>query len=151
VQIIQRVLDLKRSIKVALISVLVLLIILLIYPFQTTTVPAWTFRVVDEFGAPVVGINVTEHWQHYLIETEGHEELKVTSNEGEVSFPKRTVRANALWRFLRTLRSFRHTGVERRRNAYASIVIWGSKSYSLTTYISDESEPLPEKIVVRKR
>lgn len=150
-QIVQRVLDLKRSIKVALISVLVLILVVLFFPFQTTTVPAWSFRVVDDSELPVAGINVTEHWQHYLIESEGHEELKVTAPDGSVSFPERTVRASLVWRLARTLRSLGRTGVERRRNAHASVVIWGSRNHGLTTYVRNDDEELPEKIVVRKQ
>jgi hypothetical protein len=151
VQIVQRVLELKRSIKVALLSVLVLILVLVFFPFQTTTVPAWSFRVVDDSESPVAGINVTEHWQHYLIESEGHEEPKVTASDGSVSFPERTVRANLIWRLARTLRSLGRTGVERRRNAHASVVIWGSRKHSLTTYVRIDDEMLPEKIVVRKQ
>ena len=147
----QRVLDLKRPVKVALLTVLVLVLVLLIYPFQTITVPEWSFRVVDDSDVPVSGINVTEHWQHYLIENEGHEDLKTTDAAGAVSFPERTVRASVSTRAIRTLRSFGRTGVERRRNPYASIVVWGSKNHSVATYVRNESEALPDKIVVVRR
>lgn len=150
-QIIERVLELNRAVKVALIIVLVLALGFVLYPFQSTTAPEWTFQVVDDRGAPVSGINVTEHWQHYLIEDEGHEELKTTDATGGVSFPARTVRASLANRFLRTVRSFSKTGIERRRDAYASVVIWGSKNHELTTFIREPSGAAPEKIVVRGR
>lgn len=150
-QIIQRVLDLKRPVKGALLFVFFLLLVLLLYPFQSVTVPAWSFRVLDDAGASVPGINVTQHWQHYLIENEGHEELKTTDAAGDVSFPPRIVRASVLRRIVRTLRSFRGTGVERRRNAYASVVVWGSRNHSIATYVRNETEPLPERVAVTRR
>lgn len=149
-QVIQRVLELKRPVKVALVCVMLLFLILLIYPFQSTTVPEWSFIVIDDSAAPVAGINVTEHWQHYLIETEGNEQLKVTDGGGRVSFPPRTVRASVSWRLFRTIRSLSKTGIERRRDPYASVVIWG-KNYDLTTFVVDTDAPLPDHIRVRAR
>jgi len=151
VQKIQRVLELQRPVKVALGSALLLFLLLLLYPFQTTVVPDWTFRVVDDLDSPVAGITVTQHWQHYLIETEGHEEVKTTNAAGDVSFPARTVRASLLTRLFRFIRSLGRTGVERRRDAYASVVIWGSKDYALTTFVRDPEATLPERIPVRRR
>jgi hypothetical protein len=151
VQKIQRVLELKRPVKVALVAILLLLVSVLLYPFQTTTVPAWSFRVVDDVGGPVGGVNVTEHWQHYLIESEGNEERKMTDVEGSVSFAERTVRASLLTRLLRTIQSLGETGAARRRNPYASAVVWGSKNHSVTTYVWDQLEPLPQHLVVARR
>jgi hypothetical protein len=39
-------------------------------------------------------IKVTEHWQHYLVESEGHEEVRQTDESGRVDFPERSVRAS---------------------------------------------------------
>jgi hypothetical protein len=151
VQKIHRVLELPRPVKVALGSALLLILLILLFPFQTTVVPDWTFRVVDDLDAPVGGITVTQHWQHYLIETEGHEEVKTTNAAGDVSFPARTVRACLLTRLFRFIRSLGRTGVERRRDAYASVVIWGSKDHVLTTFVRDPDAALPDKIVVHRR
>jgi hypothetical protein len=151
VQKIQRVLELPRPVKVALGSALLLILLILLFPFQTTVVPEWSFRVIDDLGAPVAGVTVTEHWQHYWIENEGHEEVKTTDAAGNVSFPARTVRASLTTRLFRFLRSLGRTGVERRRDAYASVVIWGSKDHTLTTFVRDPAAALPDKIVVHKR
>ena len=150
-QKIERVLELPRPVKVALGSALLLFLVVLLYPFQTTVVSDWSFRVVDDLHVPVAGITVTEHWQHYLIENEGHEEVKTTNAAGDVSFPARTVRASLLTRLVRFIRSLGKTGVERRRDAYASVVIWGSRDYALTTFVRDPDAELPERILVRRR
>src|SRR6266545_5246643 len=71
-----------------------------LYPFQTTIVPQWSLRVVDDTGIAVRDIKVTEHWQHYLLESEGHDDIKTTVEDGHVSFPERTIRASLLRRAL---------------------------------------------------
>ncbi len=81
---------------------LVLLLILL-YPFKTTTVPEWNLQVLDDGGAAVRGIRVTEHWQHYLLEASGHEDPRTTNEEGRVGFPTRNIRASVLGSYSREL------------------------------------------------
>ncbi|MDQ2855605.1 MAG: hypothetical protein M3R68_04695, partial [Acidobacteriota bacterium] len=71
----------------------VLLLLILFFPFQSTTVPRWRVHIVDETGATVPDISVTEHWQHYLLEAAGNEDARVTDRAGVVEFPARTVRA----------------------------------------------------------
>jgi hypothetical protein len=51
--------------RIAVALALVLSLLALFYPLKTTTVPQWDLRVIDDAGAPVREINVTEHWQHY--------------------------------------------------------------------------------------
>jgi hypothetical protein len=53
---------------------ILLLGLILFYPFQTTIVPEWSLKVVDEEGLPVRDVNVTEHWQHFLLESASHED-----------------------------------------------------------------------------
>ena len=80
----------------------VLLLALFLYPFKTTIVPRWRLNVVDEtrvLGVP--DIRVTEHWQHYLLESEGHEEMQKTNQNGLVDFPTRTIRASLASRVTR--------------------------------------------------
>jgi hypothetical protein len=68
--------------RIAVAFALVLFLITLSYPFKTTTVPQWDLRVLDDAGAPVREINVTEHWQHYPLESSEHTEAQTTNGDG---------------------------------------------------------------------
>ena len=132
----------------ALIAVLLLLLVLLVFPFKTTIVPSWNLRVVDQSGTPVRGLNVTEHWQHYLIESSAHEDARQTGPDGRVSFPERSVRASLLRRSLATLVRLGKTGTEAKREPYASVVAWGSKFHETAVAVYDEEQPPQAEIVV---
>jgi hypothetical protein len=73
---------------------------ILLYPFQTTVVPEWRVRVVDESGNSMIGMTVKEGWEHSSIESHRHEQDLTTDNHGSVTFPRRTIRANLLWRIV---------------------------------------------------
>lgn len=136
-----------RTLK-ALAASLILLLAIFIYPFKTTVVPDWHLRVVDETGAPVRAINVTEHWQHYLLESSGHEEQKRTGEDGRVNFPDRAIRASLLRRFQATLTRLDKTGTKARSEPYASVVVWGSKLHATAVAVYREDQALPSEIVV---
>ena len=63
-----------RSTRTASVVFILFILFWLFYPFQTTIVPEWSLKVVDEEGAVVRDVNVTEHWQHFLLESSSHEE-----------------------------------------------------------------------------
>ncbi|MGH9906819.1 MAG: hypothetical protein ACRD8U_14705 [Pyrinomonadaceae bacterium] len=140
--------SLSPRVQVAFAVVPALCLVTLFFPFKTTIVPEWRLRVVDQAGAPVPGINVTEHWQHFLLESVGHEELRQTGIDGTVSFSGRTIRASLLRRLLATLSSLATEGFRAKRRPGASVVIWGSKDHATTveTY-DDEQAPLSEIVV----
>jgi len=128
-----------------------LLFLILIYPFQTTVVPAWSLKVIDDQGESVTGINVTEHWQHNLLESTGHEELQRTTGEGWVTFPARTIRASLITRSIATVRKFFKRDAEARTNPYASVVVWGSKDYETNVALYKDGEPPPARVSVTRR
>lgn len=130
-------------------ALLVLLLLFLVFPFKTTIVPTWTLKVVDETGAAVRGINVTEHWQHYLIESSAHEDLRQTDEKGQVSFPERSIRVSLLRRFLATIGRLGKRGTEAKREPYASVVVWGSKAHETEVAVYNEERP-PSEIVVQR-
>jgi hypothetical protein len=132
----------------ALAAFLLLLLILLVFPYKTIIVPPWTLRVVDESGAAVRGINVTEHWQHYLLESSGHEDVRQTGADGHVSFPERTIRASLLGRFLATIVRLTKSGTESKREPYASMVVWGSKVHETAVAVYNEGQSPQSEIVV---
>jgi len=132
----------------ALAVIVLLLAVLLLFPFKTTIVPTWTLKVTDESGNPVQEIRVTEHWQHYLLEASGHEELRRVDADGRVSFPERTIRASLLRRLLATLSRFNKSGNEARSEPYASVVVWGSKLHETAVAIYREEQAPQSEIVV---
>jgi hypothetical protein len=132
----------------ALTGLLLLLAVLLLFPFKTTIVPTWTLRVMDESATPVPGINVTEHWQHYLLENSGHEDLRQVGADGRVSFPERTIRASLLRRFLANVSRVDKTGAEAKSEPYASVVVWGSKAHETAVAVYHEEQSPQSEIVV---
>jgi hypothetical protein len=144
----RRVLDLERPYKIALGSIVLALLLVLIFPFKSITAPAWSLKVVDNSNQVVPAINVTEHWQHYLLESEGHEEMQVTASDGTVEFPERTIRASLIRRFTSNLSKFFAKGREARKDAYAAVVVWGSKNHETAVVVLKPLDTPPDKIVV---
>jgi len=131
-----------------LVVLLLLLAVLLLFPFKTTIVPDWPLRVVDQSGTSVPGIKVTQHWQHYLLESTGHEEVRQAGDDGRVSFPERTIRASLLRRFLATVIRLTKSGTQAKRDPYASLVVWGSKFHETAVAVyHEEQSPQPQVVV----
>jgi len=146
----KRIAELSPRFKYALSLVLALLLLVFIYPFKTTIVPSWRFLVVDDHGAPVRAMNVTEHWRHYLLESEGHEEITRTEGDGQVNFPARTIRASLLRRMMARINKAASSSGQARTDASASVVLWGSKEYETTVAIYEEPSPPQSEISVRR-
>jgi hypothetical protein len=131
-----------------LITAFVLLsIVILIYPFQTTIVPSWDLQVVDERGERVPLVRVTEYWQHNSLETELHQELKATDADGKVSFMPRTIRASLIKRAYAPLMKFLQHGNRAKFGPYASVLVWGG-GYRTTVEIYEGQENPHTRIVV---
>lgn len=127
----------------------VLFFLCAIYPIQTTIVPDWRIRVVEENENPVRRLKVRQAWKHYSLEiTAGeHIEDRWTDEEGFVCFPKRTIRSSLLMRLLapiiNTVLTWEHTGFGRS----ASITIWGPDGTPVSTEYKPD-QPLAEKLVL---
>ena len=154
-QFIQLIIDqwrLEYRFRIAVISALALLLVTFLYPFQTTTVPEWNVRVVDDAGAPVHEINVTEHWQHYLLEADGHEEVQTTNQDGRVGFGPRSIRASLARRLFARITKIGSHDDRGRIDRYGAVVVWGNKGYETTVAVYREEEmPQPEIRVRRLR
>jgi len=85
--------------------------IVLLCPFRSTVVPEQKVLVVTEGWRPIPGVRVRQIWQNYSVEVVGHEEDIPTDENGRVSFPRRTVRANLLWRVVRPILNILSQGV----------------------------------------
>jgi len=142
--------DLPKRWRALLAGASLLFIFVLFFPFQSRIVPQWRLHVVDETGAQVPGINVTEHWQHYLLESEGHEELLKTDERGWVNFPARTIRAGLAARAIDALANFAPQGDKARFDPYASIVVWGSRDYE-TAVATYQQGTMPQGDIVIHR
>lgn len=137
--------------RIIAVSVLAFLLLIFLYPFQSTTVPAWNLQVVDDAGVPVREINVTEHWQNYVLDAEGHEEVRTTDQDGRVSFGIRNIRANLTRRILARI-GFGNQPPRGRAVLYGAVVVWGNKSYETTVALHQgEGLPQPEVRVQRVR
>jgi hypothetical protein len=136
--------------RIIVITASILLLVTFLYPFETTTVPQWNLRVVDDAGAPVREINVTEHWQNYLLESEGHEEAQTTNQDGLVSFGARTIRASVARRLFSRISKSGNNNNRGRPIRYGAVVVWGSKNYETTVAVyPGEGAPQPEVRVQR--
>ena len=138
--------------RVILISAAAIFLVTFLYPFETTTVPQWNLRIIDDARVPVREINVTEHWQNYLLETGGHEEAKTTNQDGLVSFDERSIRASLARRLFLRISKFGNYNNRGRPIRYGAVVVWGNKSYETTVAVySGEGTPQPEVRVLRLR
>jgi len=74
-------------------------------PFETTFIPEWKLRVVNDKGEPLSGQFVAQYCTNYTLgihpcENVG-EDSKITDEEGYVIFPARKIRATLLYRSIR--------------------------------------------------
>ena len=136
-----------RSTRASSAGALLAVVLLLLYPFKTTIVPEWSLKVVDEDGAAVRDINVTEHWQHFLLESAAQEEMQRVEDNSAVKFPARTIRASLMRRALATISRIKGAGWRARRSSAASIVVWGNKDYATTVAVYEPSH-LPQSHVM---
>src|SRR5437899_3620988 len=63
-----------------------------LYPSTSTVCPAWTIQVVDTAGNPLRGAFVRQVWRDYSVESARHEQDTHTDENGDVSFPERTIK-----------------------------------------------------------
>ena len=142
----------SRRFRLILITSTAIVLVILLYPFETTTVPQWNLRIIDDFRVPVSEINVTEHWQNYLLESGGHEEAQTTDQDGRVSFGARSIRASVARRLLARISRFGNYNTEGRPIRYGAVVVWGSKSHETTVELyQGEGTPQAEVRVQRLR
>ena len=133
------------SVSVALVS----MTLVSIYPFETTVVPAWTLKVVDEHGNLVRGAFVRELWQHDSIESKSHEQDSSTDQDGYVTFPSRTIKASLLSRMFGPVVNFITEGIHAGYGPHAHVLALERGAEGWADYTP--GQPPPEQIVVRAR
>jgi hypothetical protein len=135
--------------KIISISILVVILGVLLFPFKTTVVPLWKVRVVDEAGKPLAQVAVTEYWRHTSAESDDHHAESITDDSGYVTFPRRTIRASLIRRLIGQLINRMNVhGVDLGPHAY--LIVAGDMNS--TTHNSDylPGKPLPEEIVLSR-
>jgi hypothetical protein len=125
-------------------------IILLIYPFQSTVVPAWQLKVVDLTGSACSAMQVNEGWGHYSLElqpTTGGEYL-FTDQSGYVSFPERRTRASLIRRMVMPVITRIMVIAHGSTGIHAYVFASGMKNGTSLNY--EPGKPMPDKIVVER-
>lgn len=116
-------------------------------PFETTVVPTWKVRVVDETGAPYASTRVRQSWAHYTLQTGEHSDTQWTDAEGYANFPQRTLWAGIFSRVVRSAFAIlwsvvAHGGLGIRSYVDSS----GPQGYRSIDW--EPGKPLPEKLVL---
>src|SRR6266404_1219539 len=124
------------------------LCVIAIYPWETTVVPEWRVRIIDESGAPLVNTAVREVWQHYSIESKSHEQDLMTVKEGYITFPKRTIRSPLAVRIVRLIINAlnpRHSS-----GPVASVIVLAPEYDTWSNNSSIPGQSLPTEIIVKR-
>lgn len=122
-----------------------------IIPFQSTVVPAWKIRVIDETGRPYAGMSVSQAWKHYSLELEGGEnmETRQTDEAGYVEFPQRTLKLSLLSRALRSVYTHVLTLSHGSAGISADVAATGPQGYKSIKYVA--GKPPPDQLVLPSR
>ena len=139
----------KRTWLRALLLGLACVTIISLYPFESVVCPAWTLQVVDETGNPLRRVFVRQVWEFYSVGWQSHRQDAHTDENGNVSFPERTVRVSLLSRALGAINlvlPHGSCGPVAYVLAYGDIIngkrLEGSAHY-------EEGKPLPARLVTR--
>jgi hypothetical protein len=134
--------------KLPLIVLLGVIGLIALYPWKSMVVPQWTVRIVDQSGTPLRHTGVREIWQHYDVESKGHEQDLLTDGEGYVTFPERWVRGPLAVRIGRRIISslVPHRGA----GPDAFVVVLAPEYDTLSNNSALPGQPVPTQIIVRK-
>ncbi len=123
--------------------------VILLVPFPTTVVPEWKITVLDQTGKPFANWEVREYWQHYSLESDGHQDNRLTDENGYVVFPERTIWSPLLWRIASTSLAALSVIAHGSMGIDAWVMVYGySTGGGTRTY--KPGEPLPNEIVIQR-
>jgi hypothetical protein len=132
------------------IGLAMVLLLGVLYPFESTVVPEWTLRVVGQRGNPVRGEFVRESWAHYSLELNPtrYGADRWSDDNGYVSFPKGTIRASlarrAIFPVLTSIYSLAHGS----RGIRAEVTVWHGADNMPKSLTYEPGNHLPDQIVV---
>jgi hypothetical protein len=120
----------------------------MLWPFESTVVPAWKIRVVDETGKPYTGMAVSQAWKHYSLELDDSEnmESRWTDGSGYVEFPARTIKLSLLSRAFRIALTKVKTLFHGSTGISADVAATGPQGYKAVKYT--QGKPPPEQLVL---
>lgn len=120
-------------------------------PFETTVVPTWKLRVIDEEGVPYEGLRVVEYWKHYSLELEAGQngEERWSDRNGVVEFPRRTIRMTVLGRLFRMAITRLNRLLHGSTGIRADIMATGPKGTKTLQY--EPNKPPPDTLVLPRQ
>jgi len=121
-----------------------------LYPFETLVVPEWKARIVDERDNPLANVRVSEHWQQYSIEIQGHEADARTDPQGYLAFPRRTIHASLFMILFGAIRNILRTGIHSSFGPSAYLIVLTDFKHSTENADYTPGKPLAQTIVVRR-
>ena len=86
--------------RLLIVAIICFVIIIMVFPIETTVVRTWRLQVVDVNGTACSNMSVRESWGHYSLYTGGSpdgsnsSDHRATDASGYVEFPERTIRAS---------------------------------------------------------
>lgn len=121
------------------------------FPFETTVVPHWKLRVIDENGVPYDSLMVEEIWKHYSLELEAgtNGEERWTDKNGDVEFPRRTIRMSLLGRLFRMTIARLNRLLHGSTGIHAYIMATGPQGIKTIDY--EPNKPPPETLVLPRQ
>ena len=121
--------------------------LVVLFPFPTETVPAWTVQFVDEAGAPWKNITVEQIWRNPRLEFRENRQSLVTDENGYVRFPRRTTRASLIVRVIGPAVNALH--VHGYRRIYVGVVAQGHFLSNDSNQFYLPGDSLPHKRTLR--
>ena len=114
-----------RASRLAL-TALAIVAAILLFPYDQTIAPEWTIHTLDANRRPLANITVREVWQQFSLESEGHEEDRLTDSSGRVQFPRRYRRSSVGQRLIGCLKQVMMTGVHASCGVNSYLVAFGN-------------------------
>ena len=132
------------------VGIVVLLIIVMLIPFESTIVPTWRLRVLDVNGNACPGMRVDSTWQHYSLELEpmAHRDTRLTDSMGYVEFPRRPIAASLARRIINT--AFAYMTLIAHGSVGPSGIVWATGIKDVAWLNYERGKPLPDKMRVEK-
>lgn len=136
--------------KKILLALIVGIIVLLFIPFETTLVPEWKLRVINENGNPYKGKIIREMCYNYTLGispcSEANDSMQRTDENGYVIFPERKIDASLFFRVTRSIFNFVMLIAHGSYGVDIYVDSSGPQGYKTLEYKSNE--PLPEKFIL---
>lgn len=129
---------------------LVLLAVLLLYPWENTVAPALRLRIFDEAGNPAGGVVVKQEWEYLAVCSEEKSEYSRTDENGYVEFPQRSERVSMLRKGLSLLREL--TNIMHGYGMGPRATVWAhGEDLHVWTFVScGVNSPAPQELRLKR-